>query len=361
MKCTRGPYLVKNPLLYLYLKTLDSLCSLLRFFKKHKTLNKPPKKILVIHLAHRGDILLATSILPLLKNHYPTATLSMLIGSWNQEILEDHPLLEKIYFLDHPKTNRSKLSFLRKVILYLTQIKLLTPQITQYDLSVDLYPYYPNSHVVTWLAKIPRRIGYQSGGASALLTEAITWTNKNASIVADFVELLKPLGIFANATTLKSNLAPFSDEVFHDLKKKYKLEKPYLIFHPYSGNPLKDWKDSSWKALTEKSSSHSIIFTGGSTLEKTRIDCLSQDMPNTLTLANQLSFAELKALVSNATALVAVDTMIGHLAAIYDIPSIILYSEMSDPIYWHPLSTKSLAVHQKDATATEVMEKALGC
>ncbi|MEI8301424.1 MAG: glycosyltransferase family 9 protein, partial [Chlamydiota bacterium] len=217
--------------------------------------------------------------------------------------------------------------------------------------------YYPNSHVITWLARICRRIGYQSGGGSPFLTDSISWINKNTSIAVDFVELLKPLGIFANITTLKSNLSFVSNEIFHYLKKKYRLEKPYLIFHPYSGHPLKDWKDSSWRELAKKFSSHSIVFTGGSTVEKNRIDCLCQNLPNTLNLANQLSFTELKALVSNASALVAVDTMIGHLAAIYDIPSVILYAEMSDPIYWHPLSTKSLAIYQNDATATEIYKK----
>lgn len=346
MKPTLGPYLAKNPLLYLYLTLLDSLYKLLRLFTKNQKSLETQKNILIVHLAHRGDVILATCVLPLLKKHYPDATLNMLIGSWNQEILEDHPLLDKLHFLDHPKVNRSSISFLKKWIRYLRQIKLLIPQLKDYDLSIDLYPYYPNSHQITYLAKIPRRIGYQSGGGSPLLTDVTPWINKNQSIALDFLELLKPLGIFEDVTTLKSNLSPPCKRTFENLKETYKLDKPYLIFHLYSGNHLKDWEDNAWRELAEKCSDYSIIFTGGSSLEKANIDLLRQGLPNTLNLAGNLSFSELKALVSNATALVAVDTMIGHLAAVYDIPSLILYSKVTNPIYWKPLSSTSFILDE---------------
>ncbi len=344
MKPTLGPYLVKNPLLYLYLTILDSLYKLLWLFTKTKKPIEPPKNILIVHLAHRGDVILATCVLPLLKKHYPDATLNMLIGSWNQEILQDHPFLNKLHFLDHPKVNRSRLTFFKKWIHYLRQIKSLIPQLKKYDLSIDLYPYYPNSHQITYLAKISRRIGYQSGGGSPLLTDVVPWVNKSQSIAVDFLELLKPLGIFEDINTLKSHLSPPCKKTFENLKKRYKLEKPYMIFHPYSGNHLKDWNNNAWRELSKRYSDYSIIFTGRSSLEKANIDLLTQNLPHTINLAGSLSFSELKALVSNATALIAVDTMIGHLAAIYDIPSLILYSKVTDPIYWKPLSSTSFTL-----------------
>jgi len=349
-KPTLGPYLAKNPLLYLYLKILDSLW---KFFPKKPVVITSPKKILLVQLAHKGDVILTTSLLPLLKKHYPTSALGMLVSTSSKDIVHNHPLLDAIHCIDHPKLNRASISFFQKCKLYLRTLKKEFPLLKTYDLSIDPYPYYPTSHWITYLAKIPLRVGFQSGGGAPLLTHNVLWSYKSRSLAYDFLDLLHAIGI--QASSLKSSLPPFSQKTTLQLQKKHAFNKPYILLHPYAGNPLKHAKDSLWQELAQhlKTSHYTLIFTGGSLEERKKIEALK--LPFTKNLAAILSFNELQALVSQAKALICVDTMIAHLAATYDIPSVVLYTSLSDPNLWKPLSSKTFPVYKQDIQVSDIL------
>ena len=110
-----GCYLARNPCLYLYLKVLDAFFSFIKVFKKTSAFELSPKKILIIQLAHKGDVIMTTSILPIIKKAYPMATVGMLIGSWSKEVVQEHPLVDILHILDHPKLNRSDKSLIKKI------------------------------------------------------------------------------------------------------------------------------------------------------------------------------------------------------------------------------------------------------
>ena len=239
-KLTTGPYLAKNPYLYLYLKCIDFLFFILKIFKKAPLKHSPPENILVIQLAHKGDVIIATSVLPLIKEKYPKAKIGMLMGSWSKEIIHNHTLVDFVHIFDHPKLNRSHCSFIKKLILSIRQLSQLIKDLKKhhYDISIDLSCYYPNSHFLTWRSNIPQRIGYQSGGGSPLLTDSLKWTYQRKHMSLYHLDLLKCLDISSNAADyLKSHLPPPSTELFEKLKIQYQLKEPFLIFHPYSGNP----------------------------------------------------------------------------------------------------------------------------
>jgi len=66
-----GKYLVKNPFLFGYLWLTDAFFSLfIRKKKENKTIDSP-KKILVSNIAHFGDVIIATSVLPVIKKAFP--------------------------------------------------------------------------------------------------------------------------------------------------------------------------------------------------------------------------------------------------------------------------------------------------
>lgn len=349
-KLTIGPYLIKNPFLFLYLKCLDLFFLCIKFFKSISTEKNQVEKILVVQLAHKGDVIIATSILPLIKQSYPHAKIGILISTSSKDIIQNHPLIDCIHFFDHPKLNRSNNFFIKKCILAIHQLMPLVKEIKQqhYDVSIDLSCYYPNSHYLTWLCNIPRRIGYISGGGSPLLTDSIKWTYQQKHMSLYHLDLLKFLNIYSNAVHhLKSHLPNYSPHLFELLKIRYPIKEPFLIFHPYSGNALKHWSNDKWKQLTKSfiDSPYTILFTGGSKEERFLISNIIKDIPNAINLAGDLSFQELQALVILSSAVVSVDTMIGHLAANYDIPSVTLHSGIADPIHWKPASKNNKVIN----------------
>jgi ADP-heptose:LPS heptosyltransferase len=347
----RVSYLVRNPFLYLYLKCLDCFLSFLKIFYFPSKTKKTPQNILIIQFAHKGDAILATSILPLIKKRYPETKISMLVGSWSKELLHQHPDIDFLHLFDHPKLNRSTLSFLKKWLVAFKQFFPLIQNLKKchYTHSIDLSCYYPNSHILTWLASIPERIGYESGGGGPLLTHSHPWHYIKQHMSLYYADLLKNLNIFPEGKKpLKNSLYPTpSKESFAQLETKFSLKKPFLIFHPYSGYSLKHWQDSEWKKLLSafKYSCYTIVFTGASSQERASIDAIIKGADHALNLAGLLSFEELKSLVFSSRALIAVDTMIGHLAASYNIPTITLFSGIADPIHWKPSHEKHLSLY----------------
>lgn len=336
-------YLAKNPWLIRYLKFLECISVLLKkIFKLQKQIQNP-KKILIINLAHMGDVIISTSILPLVRTKYPQAKIGMLIGTGSKEILAKHPLVDALHFFDHPKLNRSSKPFVSKIFRAFFQSVKLIRDLKQYEISIDLYCYYPNSHFLTFFSRIPRRIGYGSGGGGSLLSDCFSYSYKKQHMSIYHLELLSSLEIYSDHSGyLKSVLSEPKGSSFS-------IQEPYVIFHPYSGDKAKDWRDEYWSELIEffKSTPYKIVFTGGSLIERKKIGAIIQGEDWVYNLANKTSFEELLSLVWQSSLLVSVDTMVGHMAAIYDKNSIIFQREFYDSIHWIPASTSTIILDNK--------------
>ena len=57
---------------------------------------KTAQKVLVHCLVNLGDVVLATSAIALLKQHFPQMRISMLVKPSVAEVLQGHPLLEEV-------------------------------------------------------------------------------------------------------------------------------------------------------------------------------------------------------------------------------------------------------------------------
>lgn len=71
---------------------------------------KPPskvEKILIIRLAHIGDTLMTTPAIRALKEHYPDASITALVGSWCRDIMVGNPFIDRVITLDAPWHDRS--------------------------------------------------------------------------------------------------------------------------------------------------------------------------------------------------------------------------------------------------------------
>ena len=335
----KNRYTVKNPFLYFYLRALDFVFFWIPLLKSNR--QKPQiKKILVVQLAHIGDLILSTSIFPVIKKKYPSAKIDILIGSWSGEIIHNHPLVNHIYYLDHPKNNRRNIHLIKKFVKFLLQWFCLTKLLKKnnYDVSIDLSVYYPNSHVLTHFAKIPKTIGYGNGGASSFLTNVFNWSFCEDHISLSYEKLLGDIDISPSQTLF---LSPYL--AYIQKKPKRSKENPYIIFHPFSGDPKKNWKNVSWvKLLHLFSNTHfKIIFTGKGQLERTQVRNMIKDFGFAENCISSYSIEELQNIVYYSKLVISVDTMLGHLAAALDVPTISIFNNFSNPKIWHPPSNNA--------------------
>ena len=348
-----GKYLIRNWRGFLILKWVDLLCSLLP--KKEKTPLHQPKRFLICQIAHLGDVILATCLIPVLKTSYPNCEINFLVGSHSKDVVKDHPDVKRLYIFDHWKLNRSKISLAKKLLHHFITSRDARKKIkeTNIDVAIDLYPYFPNAIHLLWRAKIPSRIGFTSGGFGPLLTHPHEWASSNLSILDYQRSLLKALKI-DDLTKLQISLP--------DAQAPVNLRQlNYIVCHPGSGNPLKEWSKANWKQLAKMLTiqGHHCMFTGKGEREKKIIEEIIKDIPNCLDLSDELSWKELTGLIFHSKLLISVDSASIHIAAAKEIPTIVLYCGINNPSYWAPRHEKTITLMEKVPCAP--CHKPLGC
>ncbi len=255
-----------------------------------------------------------------MKQRYPQALIGVLIGSWSQELFEDVQEIRQHIF-DHWKLSRSP-GFFRKIKTCISSFfsSYIAIKEAKYDMSIDLSMFYPNSHLLTWLANIPERVGFFSGGCGELLTKIGFLQEKILPIQEELQNLFDLVGI-----------------KLHKKQPTQSTEDEW-IFHPCSGNKAKDLSEDFWKGLFLFFKAHGkkVVFTGKSANENAFIEKILEDESITINLCGKLSLAEIEQLVSKAKGVVCVDTFIAHLASCYHQRIFVQFNHPLHMIRWKP-------------------------
>ncbi|HEU64887.1 MAG TPA: lipopolysaccharide heptosyltransferase family protein [Chlamydiae bacterium] len=389
----KGKYLVKNPLLYTFLKSVDffSLKNFkilkilkLEFFKSKITLKnekielekllKKPKKILLSNIAHLGDVLISLKAATILKEKYPKAKIGFVCSSVSRQIIEKFSLIDKIFVVDHWKINREEISNFKKIRKYLGSRKKIITEIKKekYDVAIDLHYNFPNSIYLFYKSKIPIRIGYSSAGFENYLTHSQIWENRNQHVFSYHLDLLKFLNVDSNNKDLniEPKLVKISNDIFtkefvnrykdqnQKSLEKFDLPNHYIIFHIGAGSLKKMWDINKWQELTKKllEMGKKIVFTGKGKYESSLISEIiksqnyskekqiffkfEQEERNNyyqkklFNLSDKLNFSELSHIVKNAKLVICVDSFILHLSTALDKPTIVIYSGINNATHW---------------------------
>lgn len=331
----RGIYLLQNRWAFWGMRIIDFFLSIWSWGRKRNFPIPHPKRILLSQISHLGDVILMSSLLPLIKNKDPHIQIGVVVGSWASEIVKDHPLIDFVHFFDHWKVNRSDLSKFQKIKKTRKMSQTLISELKeiQYDVSLECSFHFPHTIFATYRAQIPVRLGYISGGFGPLLTHPFYWEEKNQSAIFYSLALLEKV-FFLEEKKLK----PFLKEG----KTDRDLPKDYIVIHMGSGNPIKQWPIEKWKELCRRWSrqGHFLVFTGKGKREKQAIEEVTQGLENCLDLSEKLSWEESVAVVKRARLLVSVDTGLGHAASASETPAIHLYTGIHPLRLWAPLGSK---------------------
>jgi len=102
--------------------------------------------------------------------------------------------------------------------------------------------------------------------------------------------------------------------------------QPYLLFLHGTTWPSKHWPEAYWRELAERlcAQGWAIRLPWGNETEKARAERIVAGLENAAVLP-KLNLAGVAKVIAGASACVAVDTGLGHLAAALDVPTISLY------------------------------------
>jgi ADP-heptose:LPS heptosyltransferase len=339
-----GPYRARNPLLVGVLYTADVLCRVLPRRLQEISQDRP-LRVLVVNWGHLGDVVTILPLLKFLEKHPRVGALGVLIGRWSCPILESSDIAATIHVIDHWMLDRSNRPILRKLKRYLAQRHSLVSELKQadYDVSIDTFVNVPPAHGITWSASIPRRVGFKTAGLGPLLTDAFDWHSDDRSMLEHQFELLRPILGESYPKTLSPSYPGLEPNVLGH-ERTVDSDGPYIVIHMGPPN-IRGWVFEKWISLAAalKNQGYLLVATGGPGSEMEAARLLGEKIP-VENLAGRLSWEQFVATVANAAAVVTIDSIAGHIAACFGVPSVVLTAGRQRLSLWRPNSSNTMVL-----------------
>lgn len=323
-------YFVKKKSLKLLLIFFDRI-----LVKARSKKTKKIRKILICNTAHLGDLINAHYLIAPLRKKYPQAQIGILVHPNSKDLICN---VDRIHTILHYKHCRSTRSLAKKVLTYWHQLFFLIKELRQekYEISIDSYLYFGNSSFITYLAQIPIRIGFASGGFGKLYTHPYHPQTINSSVVRQYQRLLNQNGI----PWVKSS---------HFLNTKESLinpKNPYLVIHPGCGKINRIWPKEHWIEVLRyiRDKNIQIVFTGQGDFESNLIRSLMT--PEDLNLCNALTLPMLCDVINKSKGVLGGDSVAVHIAGAQNVFYIQIMPGMQPSNVWKVFSKNGVSLKE---------------
>ena len=334
----------RNPLAIAKLTIIDLYYAFYaKFLMRKQVLPSALTHILLVNPGHLGDVVISTAVLQEIKQHFPKCTVDIMVGDWAAPLVTGHPGINRAYYLNHWVADRSAASIHLKRKKYQEQLSQVIRELkaNAYDAIFFLNSYTPSLISLFKEFTCPL-VGFDTAGGGPLLTQARQNPN-NLHEVQYQASLLMPwLGNIKSINKYHSWLK--DSEQVNPLLPKRDTTQPYVLIHPGSGNPAKEWPLVHWQKVIEALGQYqiNIVLTGQGEREASQADELMQLVPaaRITNLVNQLTFDQFSHLVVKCEALFCVDSVAGHIGGAYNKPVVVVTNGLSLISRWHPLGKR---------------------
>ena len=297
-------------------------------------------KILIIHTAFIGDIVLSTPLIQKLKDLYPKSEIDYLTLPTNQSVLYNNPNLNEIILYDKKGKDKGIKGFL-KVLKILKQKK--------YDYAVIPHRFI-KSILLAKLAKIPDIVGFDVATGSSLLDKKVHYDMKKHE-----VERLLNL-VEYEGKKIPVRIYP-AKENFVKIEKMLtisgytgKKEQKLILVAPGSQRPEKMWPLEKYREVIQKLKKNENYFIGitGSKSEKELPLNFEKDK-NVIDFRGEISLVEFGALISKADVVVGNDSSPIHIASGFEKPFVIgIFGPGKRSLGFFPWTEKSNVIEDNE-------------
>ena len=297
-------------------------------------------KILVIHTAFIGDIVLSTPLIQRLKDMYPESEIDYLTLPTNKSVISNNPNLNEIILYDKKGQDKGIKGFLR-VLKILKQKK--------YDYAVIPHRFI-KSILLAKLAKIPNIVGFDVATGSFLLNKKVHYDMKKHEVerLLDLVEY-KGEKISIRIYPAKENFTKINKILEHHGYFGNEGQKLILVA-PGSQRAEKMWPIEKYREIIERLKKNKNYFIGitGSKAEKK----LSLNFPNdknVIDFRGEINLVEFGALISKANIVVGNDSSPIHIASGFEKPFVIgIFGPGKRDLGFFPYTEKSNVIEDNE-------------
>ena len=302
------------------------------------------KRVLVTKLRHHGDVLLASPVFSVLKNHAPHVEIDALVYADTAPMLELHPAISRLHLIDRGWKRDGLMAQASAEFGLFSALR-----DREYDLIVHLTG-HPRG---AWLARL---LGARFSVAPAIAGKGKWWRGSFSHRYAlprgtrrHTVELnldaLRRIGIQPGADERWLTLVPGDEaqvRVGELLAGRGLADTKFVHLHPASRWQFKSWEPAKNAALIDAliGRGHRVVMTAAPDqremdfVSAIRSRCAATEH-QLIDLSGKLSLKELAALTARAWLFIGVDSAPMHMAAAMGTPVVALFGP-SGEIEWGP-------------------------
>lgn len=288
------------------------------FGGKKKKNNILPTKILLFNFGHLGDILMLSYMINELKQKFPKTEIHLVAGNWCKNLIENNELFDKIFYVNHHKTNRGKSSEFSKFWLYISDILAFvrSQKLHLYSHSFDFRYSAHNANILLPFLNIEQKIGFGSVGFGGFLDNEKFILQQNYHTIDIQSQGLNDLGLLINSKTV-------SPKVFlpEEMSNLVETNFPYYMIFPEAGAENKMISHEFWikiiTVLIEKKKVVKLLICGLTDFSKTLVRKLLQENHETKVVdaVGKLSILQINSLLKKASGAITLDSFPAHLAS----------------------------------------------
>jgi lipopolysaccharide heptosyltransferase II len=313
--------------------------ALLRLFARLSNLQSPtsdlqsPSSILLIRPDHLGDLLFTTPSLRALREAFPQARITGLVGPWAEAVVANHPCLDEVLLCPFPGFRRQrKKSVIEPYVVLARYARLLREK--EFDRAVVLRFDHWWGALLAYLARIPRRAGYDVAEVKPFLTDAVPYVPGRHEVEQNLALLEavggQPDGQPGQGFPLEFPLGAQDREFAARYLAEQGVEGdvPLVCIHPGAGAPVKLWRNEGWAQVADalvEGYGAKVVLTGSSS-EVPLVQAIAERMASQpLVAAGQTTLGQLAALLAHCRLVLGVDSGPLHLAVAVGTPTVHLY------------------------------------
>ncbi len=302
-----------------------------------------------------GDVLFTTPVLRSVKNAYPAS----FIGYWCNErvgdILKSHPYIDSIFPLSRGDLKKiSKESKFKSFAAFWGLVANLRKG--KFDISLDFSLDHRYS-LMTKLAGVPRRIGFDYKGRGRFLTDKTTLQGyQTRHVVEHYLDLLKPLKIEPSSRNLELFVSEGEQLKAKQTLACYGAREGELVIGiaPGAGASwgkdasLKHWPSKKYAQLADKmiDSFGAKVVILGDISERPIVDAVVDNMRHKpIDLVGKTTLEEFAAIIEQLKLLITNDGGPLHMAAGLKIKTVSIFGPVDEKVYGpYPQSDSHIVV-----------------
>lgn len=289
-------------------------------------------RVLIVKMSSLGDIIHTLPAITDCVRQYKKITFDWVVESAFQEIPTWHKHVNRVIPISLRHWRKQKWQAIRQNAIprFITELRR-----QQYDYIIDAQGLL-KSAIVSRLAR-GKRLGLSRQCAREPISSFFYDQRISIHSAQHAVERTRQL--FARAFGYDYDPDQLSYGIDATQLKKVLVPKPYIVFLHGTTWPSKHWPDKSWCELARIvcESGYTVVMSWGNVAEKARAEaiveyCQEHNIDNVPIILPKGSLSEMTYVISQAQAAVAVDTGLGHIAAMMQVPTFSLFGP-TDPGY----------------------------